>query len=363
MEVRLVEPRVENPVVSISLPTDERLREACNGIDPGGFHIRHPPAPHLLSSFITPDDQLFQTIHMGAAVVDTSKWLLLIDGLVKRPFTLTLPQLLRLPQTTITAFHECYGSPIKPPTDAVWRIGNVQWTGVRLSHLLNMASPLPEARYVWSEGLDKGTFHGITSDCYQKDLPLEKALRPEVLVAFELNGQPLSKERGGPVRLVVPGWFGTNMTKWLCRLSLQDWRASGPYTTIFYNELDPTDRAGKRKRPVWSVETNSMIVRPSPEAVLRGPDLTIEGWAWSEEPVTQVLLGTDHKASWVEAEVMPREDFSWQKWRIGLTLSPGDYTLMSRAKSASGVQQPLSGRRNHVHSLKIKVVEDVPGGS
>ncbi|KAF5005013.1 hypothetical protein FDECE_8538 [Fusarium decemcellulare] len=240
METAAPKPAVFDADLS-SAPERGREREACVDIDPKGFYIRHPPVPHQLDSFITSDDGLFHTIHMGAAVVDVEKWLLVVDGMVERPFALTMEQLLKLPQTTITAFHECYGSPLKPPTSAVWRIGNVRWTGVRLVDILSLAKPRPEARFVWSEGLDYGTFGGVTADRYQKDLPMEKALGSEVLVAIAINGQPLKKERGGPVRLVVPGWFGTNMTKWLCRLTLQDKRASGPYITVFYNEIDPAD--------------------------------------------------------------------------------------------------------------------------
>ncbi|WYZ45667.1 hypothetical protein EsH8_VIII_000983 [Colletotrichum jinshuiense] len=336
-------------------PTEEKERKACQSIDPEGFYIRHPPAPHLLDAFITPDKQLFQTIHMGAAVVDKTQWLLVVDGLVARSFALSLEQLLQLPRKSVTAFHECYGSPTKPPTEAVWRIGNVTWTGVPLADLLALAQPVPGATYVWSEGLDHGTFAGVTADRYQKDLPIEKAMSPEVLVAYQMNGEPLSKERGGPVRLVVPGWFGTNMTKWLCRLSLRNKRAEGPYTTIFYNELDPTDPGGKRKRPVWEVEVNSMITKPEPGTVFQNAEVAVEGWAWCHEQVTSVSVSANQGASWTDASVTPRKEFEWQRWSAVLNLEPGDYNLLAQATSTSRHKQPLSGRRNHVHSVQISV--------
>jgi DMSO/TMAO reductase YedYZ molybdopterin-dependent catalytic subunit len=96
----------------------------------------------------------------------------------------------------------------------------VGWTGVPLRALLKLAQPKPLVSYVWSDGLDSGVFAGVQAERYQKDLPLEDAMAMDVLLAYEINGKPLDKERGGPVRLVVPGWFGTNSTKWICHISL-----------------------------------------------------------------------------------------------------------------------------------------------
>jgi DMSO/TMAO reductase YedYZ molybdopterin-dependent catalytic subunit len=146
------------------------------GLDPKGFFIRNPPTPHHLTSIITTDDQSFQTIHMGAAVVDMDRYSIIVGGLVERPFTVSLAQLKQFPAITITAFHECYGSPLKPPTENVWRVGNVKWTGLPLRTLLDVAQPQPEARFLWSEGLDFAEFAGIEADCCQKDLPIAKAL-------------------------------------------------------------------------------------------------------------------------------------------------------------------------------------------
>lgn len=139
-------------------------REACQAIDPVGIHLRPPPQPHDLGNFVTLDAQIFETIHMGAAVVDSERWQLVVDGLVSKPLTLSLADLRHFSETTVTAFHECYGSPLTLPVKALWRIGNIQWAGVRLQTLLALAQPYPTARFAWSEGLDYGSFGGRQMD-------------------------------------------------------------------------------------------------------------------------------------------------------------------------------------------------------
>jgi len=348
--------------------SDGSERQAVKDIDPRGFFIRHPPQPHELDTEVTDESHLFQTIHMGSAVVDEDGWRLVLDGLVERPLSLTFVQLKGLPRTTITSFHECYGSPIAPPTKALWRIGNVKWTGVRLRDLLRVARLKHDARYVWSQGLESGSFAGVVADRYEKDLTIEKALSPEVLIAYEINGEPLSKPRGGPVRLVVPGWFGTNSTKWLCHLSLQGHRAGGPFTTTFYNEIDPTDPDGQRKRPVWTVEPNSMIVRPKPgqevslkEVKQRSKQkLQVWGRAWGSEEITRVDVSIDGGESWfpvTDIRVAPRVEFEWQLFEAQVPVpQPGRYCVIARATDKTGESQPLMGRRNHVHSVEIEVI-------
>ncbi|KAL4986805.1 Oxidoreductase, molybdopterin-binding domain-containing protein [Aspergillus falconensis] len=142
-------------------------------------------------------------------------------------------------ETSITTFHECYGSPLLPPTHAVRRAGNVRWTGVPCVHYSIWHNQSPSrrtsGRKVWTL-----VFLPAFKRTGIRKTSLEDAMAMEVLLAYEINGRPLDRERGGPVRLVVLGWFGTIPTKWVCRILLQDRRAPGPFTTIFYNDLDPT---------------------------------------------------------------------------------------------------------------------------
>jgi DMSO/TMAO reductase YedYZ molybdopterin-dependent catalytic subunit len=108
----------------------------------------------------------------------------------------------------ITSIYQCCGSPLKPemPTR---RVCNVVWSGVRLAALLADCEPDPAAQFVWSSGADYGVFEGDYCDAFVKDLPLDR-VAADVLIAFEMNGSPLRPENGYPVRLVVPGYYGTS---------------------------------------------------------------------------------------------------------------------------------------------------------
>ncbi|ENH71434.1 Sulfite oxidase, partial [Fusarium oxysporum f. sp. cubense race 1] len=170
-----------------------------------------------------------------------------------------------------------------------------------------------------------------------------------------INGEPLSKERGGPVRLVVPGWFGTNSTKWLCRLSLEGTRAPGPFASVLYNEKDPTDPEGVKMRPVWEVEVNSMMTKPADSEVISAGLVTVEGWAWSHDSVALVEISKDEGQSWIRGKVDNKEDQAWQKFTAAVDLERGVGKLITRATSESGMKQPLTGRRNHVHSITVDV--------
>ncbi|CAN7734073.1 molybdopterin-dependent oxidoreductase [Variovorax sp. LjRoot290] len=336
------------------LPEGEERRSVVLSRSPG-FHLKPPPIPAGLRDFITSDAQLFETIHMGSVEVDAKRWRLQVDGLVRRPFSIDLDGLRRLPSVSVTAFHECFGSPLVPASANLWRVGNVRWTGVPLAVLLEHAQLETGATHVWSDGLDSGEFGGRRMNRYRKDLPISKALSHEVLVAYELNGAPLTRERGGPVRLIVPGWFGTNMTKWLCRLSVRGRRANAPFTTVWYNR-DKEHGGEVVQEPVWAVEPNSLITHPAPDDTISTDEVEVKGWAWSDNGISGVALSTDGAATWQSAEVRPRHEFEWQQFAATLPLPrrPGPVSIIAKARDTDGSIQPLSGARNAAHSVQIQ---------
>jgi DMSO/TMAO reductase YedYZ molybdopterin-dependent catalytic subunit len=204
-----------------------------------GYFLRVPErGVHALTSYITEDKDLFLLAHMGLAEVNPVEWSLEVNGLVKKSARFRLADLQAMPQYEVTSVHECAGSPLTP-TVPKRRVGNVVWSGVRLIDILERCGLTPAAAFVWAHGLERADFAELKDEPYVKDLPLAKAVSPEVLLATGMNGLPLTPDRGGPVRLVVPGWYGTNSLKWLGTLTVADCRAPGPYTTRFYNDPSP----------------------------------------------------------------------------------------------------------------------------
>ncbi|HET9689322.1 MAG TPA: molybdopterin-dependent oxidoreductase [Pseudolabrys sp.] len=326
-------------------------------LDPVGPFGRHPLQPHQLRDRTTRTEDTIVLCHLGVPRILADEWSLTIDGLVRKSVRLTFSELLRRPHAKITSIHQCCGSPMKPdlPTR---RICNVVWGGVRLSELLADCEPLPDARFLWSSGADYGAFEGVTCNAFVKDMPLHRA-NADVLVAYEMNGSPLRPENGYPARLVVPGYYGTNSVKWLNRLTFAATRASGPFTTRWYNDpvRDASGQPTGASTPVWSIAPESVIVSPAPnQTVAVGDVVDVWGWAWADGGVTAVEISTRGAPGWTPAAVEPQVGRAWQRFvatvRVGAS---GSYQLSSRAQSRDGNVQPESGARNAIHNVPIFV--------
>jgi len=214
-------------------------------MDPARLYRRVPLLPHQLLGRITAQRDLFVLAHVGIPRFDIAHWTLNVTGMVREPTTLSFDQLRQMPKVEVESFHQCAGYPANP-TIATRRVGNVVWGGVDLKALLDKLGVSDDARFVWAYGLDRGEYEGVRAEPYVKDCPLERVARGGVLLAYEVNGEPLDPEHGFPLRLVVPGFYGTNSVKRLMRLHLADRRAGGPFTAQLYN--DPVDGS---TRQVW----------------------------------------------------------------------------------------------------------------
>jgi DMSO/TMAO reductase YedYZ molybdopterin-dependent catalytic subunit len=181
-----------------------------------------------------------------------------------------------------------------------------------------------------------------------------------VFIAYELNGRALPAEHGFPARLVVPGFYGTNSVKWLMGMTIADSRATGPFTTRWYNDpvLDDAGRETGATTPVWSIAPESLIVSPAPDATIEASvEHEIWGWAWADGGVARVEVRAGDAAAWLPAELEPSRGREWQRFSMPWSpTQPGPIALASRATSKAGVVQPMSGRRNAIHGVPLIVV-------
>jgi DMSO/TMAO reductase YedYZ molybdopterin-dependent catalytic subunit len=316
-------------------------------------------APDQTTDAITAAGDLSVLAHLGVPRIDPARWSLTVDGLVGGARTLSLDDVKARPKKVVEAVHQCCGSPLEPKVPTR-RVANVRWGGVDLAALLDELGVDPQARFLWSYGLDGGDFAGTSSEWFVKDLPLERLAAGGVLLAYELNGAPLPAEHGFPVRLVVPGYYGTNSVKWLWRLHLADRRAEGPFTTVFYNDSVSADEVAAglpAQRPVWAIAPESIIVAPAPDAVVAAGDLTeIWGWAWSFRDIAAVEISADGGASFTRAALEQRRGWAWQRFCLPWRPSERGETLISaRAIEAGGAAQPVDGARNAIHTVRLLV--------
>lgn len=326
-------------------------------MNPDEFYGYLPYAPHHLTERQTPIKNVFSLNHFGVPIVDASEWRLDIGGLVDKPQILKLDDVKSLPKHAVSSMHQCAGSPLDP-TAPKRRISNVEWAGAKLSDLLREIGVNEEAEYMWSYGPDGGVFSGYPQDFYLKDLPLTRAFQDDVLLAYELNGELLPNRNGFPVRLFVPGFYGTNCVKWICQMVFAKERADSLFTTNLYSDTIklPGDDAIVSK-PVWDIAPESIIVSPRAEEHLEEDEQTIWGWAWGATEISGVDVSTDGGESWQPAILEKRSGWSWQryemKWR---PRAKGQFSIISRARNFDGHIQPMDGSRNAVHTLRVEVV-------
>jgi sulfane dehydrogenase subunit SoxC len=336
--------------------TDESWRPPLTMDPPTTF--RHKVRAEQLTDAITPSDDVFVLAHFGIPHIALADWRLHIGGMVQRPCAMSFDQLKKFPKVEVEAFIKCAGFP-HDATIATRSVSNAVWGGADLRDVLDAAGLDPAALYVWASAPDHGTYARWSADRYRKDLPVERLRQVSslagslggVLLAYELNGEPLPVTHGFPVRLFIPGFYGTNCVKWLCRLEASDRRAPGAFTNELYN--DPAEGGGTT--PVWQVPPEALIVAPSDHGqVARGP-LEIWGWCWGEAEVAAVEISLDQGQSWRPAVTQPRRQAAWQRFGLECRVSEGPLTVMARATDANGQTQPDRNARNSIHSIKLTV--------
>jgi DMSO/TMAO reductase YedYZ molybdopterin-dependent catalytic subunit len=303
-------------------------------------------------SWVTPNRLFFVRNHFNVPEMDRSTWRLTVEGCVEQPMEWSWDELAELPERSVFATVECAGngrSFLRPRVAGVpWgagAIGHCEWTGVPLCELLERAGISAGAVEVLFEGADVGTESDHPAPMhFQRSLPLAKALHPDTLLAFRMNGELLEHEHGFPARLFVPGWYGVASVKWLDRIEVLDHSFRGYFQSVKYTVQRPGPKGVLQSVPATSMAVKSEILRPQPGAVLGVGTNRLFGIAWAgEQAVAAVEISTDSGATWGRAQLMgPRARYSWSLWEYFWEVSePGSYSLLARAISDDGETQPL----------------------
>lgn len=296
----------------------------------------------------TPADQFFTTQHYGHPEVDASAFRLQIDGLVERPLTLAIDDLKKIASQDLVAGFECSGNSRRPVQGLA---SNGRWTGVPLRAVLDRAGVKPSGREVVFFGADKGEetveFRNQSFKVEQqfgRSLPREDALAHGPFLAWALNGAPLTRHQGAPLRLIVPGWYGVANVKWLSQVHVQDEPYLGKYQARWYRTLKGETIGGETK---W-IET--AITRMRPKSVIArvtrsGSRCTVLGFALTDgTPIRSVEVRVDD-GPWQPATLDPstREQYSWKLFTYEWTgVAPGEHTLVSRVTDVNGAVQPTA---------------------
>ena len=333
----------------------------------GSLVVREKSPPNLEMPFesvdavITPNERFYVRCHFPVPAVDAAAWRLSVDGEVERPIVLDLEALRALPRHTAPATLECAGNgrvhlQLKT-TSVLWdlgAVGHAEWTGVRLRDVLAQARVGKGALEVVLEGADSGQVsdppHPATAIPYARSLPLEKALE-DVLLAFEMNGEPLTAEHGAPVRAIVPGWYGMASVKWLQRIVVTREPFRGYFQTSQYAIWQHDEAGLLRQVPIAELQVKSQIASPGEGArVAAGSTVRVHGAAWTASgEITRVEVSDDEGATWHTATLCgDAQPNSWRLWELSWHVreTKGKCTLLARATDSLGNTQARQHDRN-----------------
>ncbi len=321
----------------------DQERAALVMIQAEPFNAEAPP--RALQGTITPTELHYVRSNFALPAHDGS---LTIDGTVAKPLTVTLDDLRAMPATKRVVTLECAGNgrlDQKPlPVGEPWggyAVSTSSWTGALLSEVLETAGPAADAVEIVCEGADHGPYYQYDDIRFIRSLPLSLAADPaaEILIAYEMNGEPLSPDHGAPFRLIVPHWFGVASVKWLAKMTV----VKEPYVGEFQTSHYMYEWADQPHEPVSIMRVRSRITDPTPGATIAAGMYTVRGKAWSGTgPVTKVEVSLTGEAEWLPAQVDPPESpYQWQDWTFEWEVSKvGRHSLRARATDAAGNVQP-----------------------
>lgn len=315
-----------------------------------------------LDAEITPNHRFFVRTHFKIPQLDSAAWRLRIDGHVEKELEFSYNELRKLPARNVTATLECAGNGrgfLVPKAKGLpWELGGIStavWTGVPLAALLEKAGVRVGAVDVVLEGADQGEINDDPKSpgkiAFERSLPLAKARQPEVLLAYQMNGEPLPVKHGFPVRAIVPGWYGMASVKWLKRISVTSRPFQGYWQSVTYAYWQ-TEMGRPTLVPVTTMAVKSTIARPClQEVVPAGKPYRVHGAAWAgEADIAKVEFSSNGGRTWQSAKLVGQQvPFAWRLWEFDWDVprQPGTYPLQARATDTLGRTQPLAHDRNH----------------
>ena len=303
---------------------------------------------------LTATDAFYVRGHGAVPELDPAAFRLRVHGLVKRELELSLATLREaFRECEVTATLQCAGNrragliAIRDiPGEAPWgagATGTARWRGIPLTDVLALAGPLAGAAHVGFDGADLCP-EAKPAQRFGGSIPLDKACRPEVLLAWSMNGEPLSAVHGAPLRVVVPGYIGARSVKWLERIEVRAEPWDGYFQHVVYRLLPEEGAPGPGAgMPLGLVALNADVLAPADGATVAAGAVEVRGYAFAggERHVARVDVSLDGGASWVQAELLDDLGrWAWRQWRLMVELVRGDHEILVRAWDSSAATQP-----------------------
>lgn len=317
------------------------------------FNAETAPA-RLVDDFLTAEPDFFVRSHGQTPELGLDHRVV-VDGMVDRPAAYTVAELAdRFAERTVTATVQCAGNrrghlqQVAPTAGDPWdvgAIGTAEWSGVSLADLLAAAGVRDGAAHVAFVAADLAEGGGTIAP-YEVSIPIAKALAPQVLVAWGMNGAALTPDHGYPLRTIVPGHAGVRSVKWLSRIEVRDRPSDAPMHARDYKIFPPDVTAAAadwdRGTSIYALPVNSAICDPAEGANVAAGPVAVRGWAMAyDRAVARVELSGDGGRNWVQAQMVHGPDSdSWVLWSATIDLAPGPHELVVRAVDAAGQGQP-----------------------
>jgi sulfite oxidase len=303
---------------------------------------------------VTATDAFYVRGHGAVPETDPAAWRLQVHGLVERELSLSLETLREaFREHEVTATLQCAGNrraglvAIRDiPGEAPWgpgATGTATWTGVALADVLALAGPLRDAAHVGFDGADVCP-EAKPVQRFGGSIPLDKASRPEVLLAWAMNGEPLAPVHGAPLRVVVPGYIGARSVKWLERIEVRARPWQGYFQHVVYRLLPEDGTVGPAHgMPLGLVALNADVLSPADGATVDAGQVEVRGYAFAggERHVARVDVSLDGGVRWAQAELLDDLGrWAWRHWRFVAELAPGEHEILVRAWDSSAATQP-----------------------